>query len=148
MKRKNRLVLNFLSASANKRRKYAIRKENVLIQHPVNISHNNDTAAVANVDVNSFQDDEESFTSETAYTRRKLRLAENWSEVREGLYTTMITANALHDAECFSCQNPATIKCNQCGPFFMCLQCCVLHHTNCNFHHCPEVWKVNILSCQ
>ena len=150
MKRKNRLVLNILSSSANKRKKYTIRKQNVLVQHPVNSSNDTYTATVANVDVEDlqFQDNEDSFTPETAYARRKLRLAENWTEVRDGLYATMISANALCNTECFSCQNPATVRCKQCGPFVMCSQCCLLHHTNCNIHHCPEVWKVIILPCQ
>jgi len=68
MKRKNRLVLNILSSSANKRKKYTIRKQNVLVQHPVNSSNDTYTATVANVDVEDlqFQDNEDSFTPETA----------------------------------------------------------------------------------
>jgi len=117
-----------------------------LSQQPTNTSSQDDTnTATGDVEDFVLQDSEDHITLETDYAKRKLRLAENWTEVRDELYTSMICANSLRDTECFFCYNPATIKCNQCGPYCMCLQCCLFHHTNCNFHHCPEVWKVIVI---
>jgi len=53
------------------------------------------------------------------------------AEVRGGVCTTMVSSNARNDTECLFCHNLATIRCIQCGPYCMCLQCCFLHPTNC-----------------
>jgi len=118
-----------------------------LSQQPTNTTSQNDTnTATGDVEDFVFQDSEDHIIGEMDYAKHKLRLAENWTEIQDELYTSTICANTLHDADCFFCNNPVTIKCNQCGPYYMCLQCCLLYHTNCNIHHCPEEWKVGICS--
>ena len=80
--------------------------------------------------------------SETAHTKRKLKLAESWMEIRDRVYSAIISTYALREAEWFICQTPAFIRCTQCGPCFMCLQCCVQVHSMHNIHHILEMWKV------
>ena len=147
MKRKNRLKLNVLSSSNNKKRKFTIRKETVLLQQSNNDLNSSETAMEPDIPViedSTFHETVENYDLDTAYAQRKLRLAENWTEVRDKLYSTVISGNALQGAQCFSCQNSATIRCLECGPFFMCWQCCLQLHENCNIHHFPEVWKVHV----
>jgi len=101
MKGKNRLILNVLSPSTNRRRKFAIRKENGLSQQLASTRSQNDAnTATADTEDIVFQDSDDHITLETDYTKRKLRLAENWTEVRGGVYTTMISSYAHYDAEC------------------------------------------------
>ena len=144
MKRKNRLTVNFLCPGINskKRKKFRISKETIPLQQPV-VDRINDISDVpeAGIEFES-QDVEESTNFETVHTKRKLKLADNWSEIRDSVYTTMISTHALRDAECFLCQAPATIRCIQCGPHLMCLQCCLQNHSMHNIHHYPEIWKV------
>ena len=144
MKRKNRLTVNFLcpSVDSKKRKKFRICKETIPLQQPV-LDSVNDISNVSEAGIEfESQDVEESSDLETAHTKQKLKLADNWSESRDSVYATMISAYALHDAECFLCRAPAIVRCIQCGPHLMCLQCCLQAHSVHNIHHCPEVWKV------
>ena len=141
MKRKNRLTINFLHPG-KKRRKFKICKETINLQQP-SLDSVNDVSDAPEADMEfESQDIEESSDLETAHTKRKLKLANNWSEIRESAYATMISTYALRDAKCFLCQAPAIIRCIQCGPHLMCLQCCIQAHSVHNIHHYPEVWKV------
>jgi len=56
----------------------------------------------------------------------------------------MITRQALPDkAQCYVSGKPANIRCQQCGPFTLCSNCCTtLHNDKQSFHHFPELWKV------
>ena len=91
------------------------------------------------VEVNSDGDGQEL----SAHTIRKERLSQRWTELRSNIYETMIKRQALPDeAKCYVCGDPA-VRCQQCGPFYLCSDCCTtLHNDKQNFHHFPELWKV------
>jgi len=149
MKRKNRL--NVLSSSNNKKREFTIRKETVLLQQSNNDLNSSETTMEPDIPLIyrrlkfSWDCRKLWFRHSICSTEVTVRLAENWTEVRDTLYSTIISGNALQGAQCFSCQNSAAIRCLECGPFFMCWQCCLQRHENCNIHHSPEVWKVNCI---
>ena len=142
MKRRNRFSLNFLSPNpTGRKKKYKISKEVIYSRHsaktPNDIPDNY-------LDEDNFSiNDEVLDITTTAHTKRKLRLAEKWMEIRENAYTVMINRHALQkEVECFACSSIATTRCTLCGPYLMCLECCYITHNMHNFHHCPEVWKV------
>lgn len=145
MKRRNRLTLRFLSPSIKpkKSKKFRICSETISVQQPV---QRVDISNVSEADVPDYfsEYEGESGDSETAHTKRKLKLAENWMEIRDKVYRAMISTYALYDAECFLCGATATIRCTQCGPHLMCLCCCLQSHSMHNIHHYPELWKVKL----
>ena len=145
MKRKNRLTLNFLSPNINPKRRqtFRVRKETIPIQYPIQRAQVDDISE-ADVNFEDFvsHDIEESGDLVTAHTKRKLKLAEHWMEIRDSVYSTVIGTYAFRDADCFLCQAPAVTRCIQCGPYFMCLQCCLQAHSLHNIHHYPEMWQV------
>ena len=146
MKRRNRITLNFLSPNlTGRKKKYKISKEVIYSRHSAKDKPENyvDEDDYINEDNFSINDELEDVTTTTAHTKRKLRLSEKWMEIRENAYRVMINRHALQrEIECFACSSIATTRCTLCGPYLMCLECCYITHKMCNFHHCPEVWKV------
>jgi len=91
-----------------KERKFTIHKESVLLQQSTNTRNN--TAATMESEIpldiedSAFHDFVDNDSLETAYTQQKLRLAKNWTEIRDKLYFTILVEMLLHHVQCFSCQ--------------------------------------------
>ena len=92
-----------------------------MLQESNNDLNSSETAVEPDIPVietSTFHETVENYDLDTAYAKQKLRLAENWTEVRDKLYCTIISGNASQGVQCFSCQNSATIRCLECGPLF------------------------------
>ena len=84
-----------------------------------------------------------------SYTQRKTKAAEKWGEVRSGIEETLLQQHCLNENTlCFQCDSKASVRCQECGPYFYCVECTNKLHENRNFHHCPEIWKVRTRTLQ
>lgn len=100
-----------------------------------------DIAQYEEVDDTFYHDD--SSPAHQSYVKRKVKVAESWEKVRAGIQKIILHKNSLDENTiCFNCQNLATVRCHQCGPYLYCMDCSNQFHHNKNFHHSPEVWKV------
>ena len=95
----------------------------------------------------SYNEDEHNVTvtsNVSAYTKQKQNLAARWDYLRSSAYRAMVQNETLqHQQKCFVCGcGDADVRCEQCGPLYMCHNCCVKHHNQMNFYHSPEIWQV------
>jgi len=81
----------------------------------------------------------------STHTKRKENMAARWEALRNSAYNALMQNQAvLLNQQCFNCgSNDAGVRCEQCGPMYMCYNCCIKHHDQCNYHHCPEMWQVH-----
>lgn len=147
-RKRNRIPLNFLSGQKGKKKRYKFAKEEVAISLPNPIV--SPTAADSPPDnyVECHEQDDATLTpTVSAHTRRKEKLAEKWNALRTGAYKKMIHTYALPPSrKCAMCNNDdATVRCQQCGPLFMCKSCCFDIHSQLHYHHFPELWQVYML---
>jgi len=89
MKLKNRLTLNFLSPNVNPKRRKTFRdhKETIPIQYPIQRAQVDDYILEVDVNLEDYvsHDIEDSHGSEAACTKRKLKLAEHWMEIKDSV---------------------------------------------------------------
>jgi len=144
-RRRNKVTLNFIAPSRNKRSK--------IVKHVITVNNKQNSSQDSNIswDVNNgqpqsdntFEVDSADVVQEvSSHTIRKERLSQKWAELRSNIYRTMISRQALPDeAKCYVCGGPAAIRCRQCGPFTLCSDCCTTLHND-KQNHFPELWKV------
>lgn len=68
-----------------------------------------------------------------------------WEAIREGLLTAVTESQGMpSDQICVHCdENPALIRCRQCGPLsYYCLSCFDRGHSRVSFLHAAERWMV------
>jgi len=145
-RKQNKIPLNLLSTRRNSyRSKHKIKRTVLNISIPQTEVPN--TPEVAPVSSTSQEDTaplhEEVPTS--THTKRKENMAARWEALRNSAYNAVVQNQAvLLDQQCFNCSsNDADVRCEQCGPMYMCYDCCIKHHDLCNYHHCPEKWQVH-----
>ena len=87
---------------------------------------------------------DDSLPAGDSYYKRKKKAAENWEEVRAGVQKIILHRHLVNkDSVCFHCkQNAGVVLCHQCSPYMHCMDCSNEFHQNKNFHHSPEIWKV------
>ena len=96
-------------------------------------------------DTQYYQEDDTG-TSVNAHTKRKQKLSEKWNILRNDAYRMMVQSKALlPNQKCCSCDiDNANVQCVQCGPLFMCRNCCTTIHSKLHYHHFPEIWQVQV----
>ncbi len=68
-----------------------------------------------------------------------------WNEIRDKLVRAVVETNAMPlEQICVKClESPASLRCQKCSvASFYCESCFVNEHSNANFFHVPEEWKV------
>lgn len=85
---------------------------------------------------------------ESVFTRRKLKAVEAWEELRRSTLRAAVESMCLPDVLCCNCdENPAEVRCMQCGPTaFFCQHCTISLHKTVRLSHTPEIWKVYIFN--
>ena len=149
-RKRNKIPLNLASTKkGSKRCKLKITKEVVNVSVPNNNLAATDPVWPSNDESESYQEnvDDTMITSVSAHTKRKQKLAERWNALRSDAYREMIQAHALHpNQNCYVCNsNNANIQCRQCGPLYMCSNCCINIHTKSQYHHFLEIWQVKFI---
>ena len=83
---------------------------------------------------------------QSSYDRRKEKLADGWSLLRESLVCCKMQTYGYPSsgAACVHCGSPnALVLCKDCGPHaYHCNECAVKHHSTINIMHRLMVWKV------
>ena len=148
-RKQNRIPLNIASTKKERKRcKLKITKEVVNVSIPSSDLATNDPVWPTNEDNGSYQENtgDNMIASVSAYTKRKQKLAERWDALRNDAYRTMIQAHALRpNQKCYFCSSSnAIIQCRQCGPLYMCSNCCINIHSKSLHHHFLEIWQVTI----
>jgi len=150
-KRQNKVTLNVLSRRNSRRSNYRIRKTvlDFCLTGGLGATGSPDVASTSTSweDNVSYNEDEHNVTvtsNVSAYTKQKQNLAAKWDYLRSSAYRAMVQNETLqHQQKCFVCGcGDADVRCEQCGPLYMCHNCCVKHHNQMNFHHSPEIWQV------
>lgn len=151
-RKRNRIPLNFLSSQKGPKKRYKFAKEDVTVSLP-NPVISNVCSVVSPGPIDPPPDDYAEYHEEddatltptvSAHTRRKEKLAEKWNAIRTSAYKKMIQTYALPlSKKCAMCNNnEANVRCQQCGPLFMCQSCCFDIHGKLHYHHFPELWQV------
>ena len=149
-RKRNRIAINFLSKRQVSKKRSRITKKvvevtlpecNTTFTNPSN-SWGNDDNSMDTSDAQYYQDD--TSASVSAHTKRKQKLAEKWSLLRNDMCKMMVQSKALPpNHKCFSCDVGNTdVRCEQCGPLLMCQKCCTVIHSKLHYHHFPEIWQV------
>ena len=145
-RKRNKVPLNFLSAQKGQKKRYRFTSEEVTVTLPDTVI-SSETSAVSPVDVDlppeNYQEDDPTVSM---HTRRKEKLAEKWNTLRTSAYKKMIEMYALPPSnKCAICNSEdANVRCQQCGPLFMCQSCCFDIHSKLHYHHFPELWQVQL----
>ena len=154
-RRPNKVTLNVLSRRSSRRSNYKIKKT-VL---DFCLRRGSGAIGAPNVASTSSWEDNVPYVNDehdvivtsnvSAHTKRKQNLAARWESLRCSAYKAVVQNQALqYQEKCFICgSDDAGVRCQQCGPLYMCHDCCVRHHDQMNFHHYPEVWQVRIYIC-
>ena len=148
-RKRNRVPINFLSKWQVSTKRSRITKKVVEVslheRNTTNASNSwdNDDNNMETSDAQCYQEDDIS-TPVSAHTKRKQKLAEKWSFLRNNMYKMMVQSKALpSNQKCFSCDmGNADVRCEQCGPLLMCQKCCTVIHSKLHYHHFPEIWQV------
>ena len=150
-RKRNRIPLNFLDRRKGQKKRYKFSKEEVTVALPNPVTSTT-CSAVSPVAADSPSDDYAEYHEEddaaapeiSLHTKRKQKLAENWNALRTGAYKKIIESYALPPSQkCAVCNaNDANVRCQQCGPLFICQSCCFDIHNKLHYHHYPELWQV------
>ena len=70
-----------------------------------------------------------------------------WSKLRMGMLLSAVNTSAMPSNQlCLVCCEPATLRCQQCGPLIH--YCFSKQHEKVNFFHVPEKWEVKLWQCR
>ena len=149
-RRQNKVPLNILSTRRSSRRSnYKITKSvlNFCLAETTTTSDVPSASWENNVPCHEGYEEDGAMISNTtvnAHTKRKQNLAARWDALRNSAYRVMVQNVALqHHQKCFKCgSDDSNVRCELCGPLYMCHSCCIAHHSQMNYHHCPEIWQV------
>lgn len=80
----------------------------------------------------------------TEHELRCLSSVEGWESIRDGLRKAVTESAAMPlDQRCVNCNEPASLRCQRCGPLgFYCSSCFGMLHCQVNVLHIPEKWEV------
>lgn len=83
---------------------------------------------------------------DTSYKVRRQRLVTNWAKIRTDLVAVYVESEPIPArAVCCDCEQPAVLRCRDCGPsVFYCQECCNSFHKWRNIFHMTEIWKVSM----
>lgn len=78
------------------------------------------------------------------YNAKKQKEADAWEAIRDQLLKVSVEASCLPSAaKCCECEEPASIRCKECGPLVFYCSACIEHkHSLKHTLHTPEIWKV------
>lgn len=148
-RRPNKVPLNVLSARRSSRRtNYKITKSvlDFCLTETTTTRDVTSTSWEDNVSHNEGYEEVEAIISDTvtAHRKRKENLAARWTALRSSAYRVMVQSIALQPHQkCFTCGSEnSDVRCELCGPLYMCRSCCIKHHDQINYHHYPEIWQV------
>ena len=73
-----------------------------------------------------------------------------WSKLGMGMLLSAVNTSAMPSNQlCLVCCEPATLRCQQCGPLIhYCYECFSKQHEKVNFFHVPEKWEVKLWQCR
>ena len=104
----------------------------------------NDDHELDNSNVN---EDDSSGNSEelSKHHQRRLKEFNGWEEKRRSLLTARFEEEVFsHVQMCVLCGKSAVCRCTDCGPRqTFCMECAKLQHTERNYFHILEIYKVN-----
>ncbi len=155
-RKSNRIPINFVAQSRNRKSGFAVRKAVVSVSIPSDqcsepstaTDHEPSTATDHEPGADCAEVEDGTTSGEatsTEHARRKEKLAEKWKELRRNATKVIVEGFALPEAICCRCCTKAYVRCVQCGPcVYYCGECGVSAHQTCLYHHFPEVWKVRL----
>ena len=81
----------------------------------------------------------------TEHTKRQFKLSEKCKGCILSAFKAVVEGESMKDdVECTNCGAQANVRCRQCGPYiFFCSDCGIRFHSQWNYHHYPEMWKVH-----
>ena len=153
-RKRNRIPLNFLTSQKRQKKRYKLENEVVTVSlNPATSNVHSAASSTADApadvppppdDYAEYHEEDDASATLSTHTRRKEKLAEKWNALRDTTCKKMIQAYALPPGQkCAMCDDEdGNVRCQQCGPLFMCQNCCVEIHSKLHYHHLPESWQV------
>ena len=91
--------------------------------------------------------EQEPLSSPEEPTLQSKASVKGWSKLRMGMLLSAVNTSAMPSNQlCLVCCEPATLRCQQCGPLIH--DCVSKQHEKVNFFHMPEKWEVKLWQCR
>ena len=110
-------------------------------QHATPPSTSSESERVPSPCPESFEQAEEESTLHELQSKASVK---GWSKIRNQLLKAAVSCSELPANQlCIVCNEPALLRCQQCGPLIhYCDQCFSKQHNNVNLFHVAEKWEV------
>ena len=102
---------------------------------------------LADAGLGDMEFEEESYSYQSSYTKRKQKAAERWECIQNIALDTVIASMGAPEIDCVACKDSTGIvKCFHCGPLsHYCENCAFEVHQNMLFHHYMEILDVSYM---